>query len=185
MAVYGRGKRSGECIYRASRSILWQAICGVTAMVYLQQQRSYQCDHCGSPEVVALSLLYERGTRTQSGPTYWGKSQSFSAQNAAPPRQKGYGGPFLLCGFLVAFIAFWFCAFSQAFAKYPAAAVTMLVLLGGLGLACVTGFALSCRRVSRYNREVFPTLHWNWLHTYRCQRCGKLIHISPEGSASR
>jgi hypothetical protein len=77
-------------------------------MVYAQQQRSYQCDRCGSPEIVALSLLYERGTRTRSGPAYWGISQSFSAQNAEPPRQKGYGGPGLLCGFLLAFLSFWF-----------------------------------------------------------------------------
>ena len=81
-------------------------------MAYTQQRRSYQCDQCGSPEVVALSLLYERGTRTQSGSAHWGKSQSYSAQNAAPPKQKGYGGPFLLWGFLVAFLSFWFWAFS-------------------------------------------------------------------------
>ena len=88
--------------------IMWQAISGEEAMVYAQQQRSYQCDRCGSPEIVALSLLYERGTRTRSGPAYWGISQSFSAQNAEPPRQKGYGGPGLLCGFLLAFLSFWF-----------------------------------------------------------------------------
>jgi hypothetical protein len=126
-------------------------------MVYAQQQHSYRCDRCGSPEVVALSLLYERGTRTQSGPAYWGKSQSFSAQNTAPPKQKGYGGPFLLWGFLVAFLSFWFWAFSQAFAKFPAAAVNVLVFLGLMGFACVVGFAVSCRRISRHNRAVFPT----------------------------
>jgi DNA-directed RNA polymerase subunit RPC12/RpoP len=177
MVVCESGTRSREYAYRASRRILWQAISRETAMVYAQQQRSYQCDRCGSPEVVALSLLYERGTRTHSGPAYWGKSQSFSAQNAAPPRPKGYGGPLILWGFLVAFLSFWFWAFSQAFAKYPAAAANMLVLLGVLGLVCVTGFAVSCRRISRHNREVFPTLQWNWLHSYRCQRCGKLVHI--------
>ncbi len=146
-------------------------------MVYTQKQRSYQCDQCGSPEVVALSLLYERGTRMQSGPAYWGKSQSFSAQNAAPPRRKGYGAPILLWGFLLAFLSFWFWAFAQALAKFPGAAVNVLVFLALLGLACVAGFAVSCHRISRYNRDVFPTLQWDWVHSYRCQRCGKLVHL--------
>jgi DNA-directed RNA polymerase subunit RPC12/RpoP len=156
---------------------LWQAISGVTEMVYTQQQRSYQCDQCGSPEVVALSLIYERGTRTQSGPAYWGKSQSFFALNAAPPRPKDYGWPFLFWGFLLAFISFWFWAFSQAFVKFPRAAVNVLVFFALLGLACIAGFAVSCHRIRRHNREVFPTLQWNWLHSYRCQRCGKVVHI--------
>jgi hypothetical protein len=146
-------------------------------MVYAQQQRTHQCDRCGSPDVVALSVLYERGTRTHSGPAYWGKSQSYSALNAAPPRPKGYGGPLILCGFLVAFLAFWFWAFTQAFAKFPGSAVNVLLFLALLCLACVAGFAVNCRRTSRYNREVFPTQQWNWLHSYRCQRCGKLVHI--------
>lgn len=146
-------------------------------MVYAQQQRSYHCDRCGSRDVVALSLLYERGTRVHSGPAYWGQSQSFSAQSAAPPKPKGYGGPVVLWGFLIALFAFWFWAFSQAFAKYPTATVKILVLLGMLGLVCVAGLAVSCRRIGRHNREVFPTLQWNWLHSYRCQRCGKLVQI--------
>lgn len=162
---------------RTTVHILWQAIPRVTAMVYGQQQRSYHCDRCGSPDVVSLSLLYERGTRTHSGPAYWGRSQSFSAQNAAPPRPKGYGGPLILWGFLVAFLAFWFWAFSQAFGKYPATAAKVLVLLGALGLVCVAGLAVSCCRISHYNREIFPTLQWDWIHSYRCQRCGKVVHI--------
>jgi hypothetical protein len=27
--------------------------------------------------------------------------------------------------------------------------------------------------VSRYNREVYPRLRWNWEHTYICRRCGR------------
>ncbi len=156
---------------------MWQAVPRVTEMVNTRQQHLYTCDQCGSPDVVALVLLFERSTRTQSGPAYWGKSQSFSAQNASPPRQKGYGGPFLLWGFLLAFIAFWFWAFSLAVAKFPGAAVNVLVVLALLGLGCIAGFAVSCLRISRYNREVFPTLQFNWLHSYRCQRCGKVVHI--------
>jgi hypothetical protein len=117
----------------------------------------------------------------RSGPAYWGMSQSFSAQNAAPPRRKGYGGALLFWGFLVAFLSFWFWAFSQAVTKFPGAAVNVLVILALLGIVCIAGFAVSCHRISHHNRAVFPTLQWNWLHTYRCQRCGKLVHIPSSG----
>jgi hypothetical protein len=43
-----------------------------------------------------------------------------------------------------------------------------------LGVACAGGMLLSFRRIARYNREVYPRLHWNWEHTYFCRRCGKL-----------
>jgi DNA-directed RNA polymerase subunit RPC12/RpoP len=160
-----------------SQCILWQAFSWVTEMTYAQHARLYRCDRCGSPDLVALSLLYERGTRTQSGPAYWGKSQSYSAQNATPPRQKSYGGPVIVWGFVLAFILFWCWAFSQALSGFPRAAGNVLVFLALLGLACLAGFAVNCRWISHYNRAVFPTLHWTWLHTYRCQRCGKLVNI--------
>lgn len=41
---------------------------------------------------------------------------------------------------------------------------------------CVTslaGMVFNLRRVARYNREVYPRLHWNWEHTYICRRCGR------------
>jgi hypothetical protein len=146
-------------------------------MAVAKQQHSYQCDQCGSSNIVALSLLYDHGTRTYSGPTYWGRSQSYSAQGAAPPRRKGYGGPLLLWGFLLYFFLFWSWAFYGARIKYPDTTQYALGFLGLMGLGCVAGLALTCRKVARYNRHVFPTLYRNWAHTYMCRRCAKLLHI--------
>ena len=156
---------------------LWQAIPGVTEMAVAKQQLSYQCDQCGSPNIVALPVLHEQGTRTYSSPAYWGKSQTYSAQGAAPPRRKGYGGPFLLWGFLLYFVLFWFWALYGGPRKYPDTTHYALGFLELIGLGCVTGLVLTCRKVSHYNREVFPTLYRNWAHTYMCRRCGKLLHI--------
>src|SRR5438309_960861 len=99
-------------------------------MSVAKQQPSYQCDQCGSPNIVALPVLYEQGTRTYSSPTNWGSSQSHSAQGAAPPRRKGYGGPFLVWGFLLYFVLFWFWAFDGAMARYPEGTQYTLGFLG-------------------------------------------------------
>jgi len=159
---------------------LWQAIPGVTEMAVAKQQLSYQCDQCGSPNIVALPVLHEQGTRTYSSPTNWGLSQSHSAQGAAPPHRKGYGGPFLLWGFLLSFFLFWSWACYSAMLKYPKTASSMEYPLGHLGLmvlGCVIGLVLTSRKVSRYNRAVFPVLYSTWARTYMCRRCGKLLHI--------
>ena len=149
-------------------------------MSVAKQQHSYQCDQCGSPNIVALPVLYEQGTRTYSSPTNWGSSQSYSAQGAAPPRRKGYGGPFLLWGFLLSFFLFWSWACYSAMLKYPKTASSMeypLGLLGLMVLGCVIGLVLTSRKVSRYNQAVFPVLYSTWARTYMCRRCGKLLHI--------
>jgi len=146
-------------------------------MAVAKQQHSYQCDQCGSPNIVALPVLHEQGTRTYSSPTNWGSSQSYSAQGAAPPRRKGYGGPFLLWGFLLYFVSFWSWALYGALAKYPDTTEYALAFLGLMGIGCVAGLVLAFRKVARYNREFFPTLYRNWTHTYMCRRCGKLLHI--------
>lgn len=107
-------------------------------------------------------------------------SQSHSAQGAAPPRCKGYGGPFLLWGFLLSFFLFWSWACYSAMLKHPKTASSMeypLGLLGLMVLGCVIGLVLASRKVSRYNRAVFPVLYSTWAHTYMCRRCGKLLHI--------
>ena len=88
-------------------------------MSVAKQQHSYQCDQCGSPNIVALPVLYEQGTRTYSSPTNWGSSQSHSAQGAAPPRRKGYGGPFLLWGFLAVILFVLVLGLLQRDAKVP------------------------------------------------------------------
>jgi hypothetical protein len=149
-------------------------------MSVAKQQPSYECDRCGSPNIVALPVLYERGTRTYSSPAYWGKSQTYAAHGAAPPRRKGYGGPFLLWGFLLSFFLFWSWACYSAMLKYPKTVSSMeypLGLLGLMVLGCVIGLVLTSRKVSRYNQAVFPVLYATWAHTYMCRRCGKLLHI--------
>ena len=159
---------------------LWQAIPGVTEMAVAKQQLSYECDQCGSPNIVALPVLHEQGTRTYSSPTNWGSSQSYSAQGAAPPRRKGYGGPFLLWGFLLSFFLFWSWACYSAMLKYPKTASSMeypLGLLGLMVLGCVIGLVLTSRKVSRYNQAVFPVLYSTWARTYMCRRCGKVLQI--------
>ena len=49
------------------------------------QVMAYRCEQCGSPEIVALSQLYEQGTRSFSGRFTSGVSQSYTAKAAAPP----------------------------------------------------------------------------------------------------
>ena len=51
-------------------------------MVTTGQQTAYRCEQCGSPEIVALSLLYEQGTRSFSGRFTSGVSQSYTAKAA-------------------------------------------------------------------------------------------------------
>ena len=67
----------------------------------------YQCDQCGTTNIVAAPLLYEQGTRSYSGPFHSGTSQSYSAQAAAPPDPRGYGRPLLLWGIPICFTFFW------------------------------------------------------------------------------
>jgi len=160
---------------------LWQAIRGVTEMAVAKQQPSCQCDQCGSPNIVALSVLYEQGTRTYSSPAYWGKSRTYSAQGAAPPRRKGYGGPFLAWGFGAYFFFFWGGLLLRGVLERPndfgPISERLAIVLISIGLGLIGGMILNFRRVSRYNARVFPGLYWHWAHTYMCRRCGKLLHI--------
>jgi len=148
-------------------------------MAALVQQNPYQCDQCGTSNIVAVPLLYEQGTRTYSGPFHQGSSQSYSAQAAAPPKPRSYARPLFLWGFAIFFFGFWACAGFSAHFKYPndsSMAHTIAFLLI-LGLACAGGLVLNLRRVSRYNREVYSRLYWDWEHTYQCRRCGKVLVI--------
>jgi len=148
-------------------------------MAALGQQNPYQCDQCGTSNIVAVPLLYEQGTRTYSGPFHQGSSQSYSAQVAAPPKPRSYARPLFLWGFAIFFFGFWACAGFSAHFKYPndsSMAHTIAFLLI-LGLACAGGLVLNLRRVSRYNREVYSRLYWDWEHTYQCRRCGKVLVI--------
>jgi hypothetical protein len=149
-------------------------------MVTAEQQTTYRCAQCGSPEIVALSQLYEQGTRSFSGRFTSGVSQSIAAKAAAPPAPKHYFRPFILWGPVVAFFAMWtYVGFSALF-MHPKAlalkeylAVAFLILF----MTSLAKLLLNLGRVARYNREVYPRLYSDWAHTFMCRRCGKYSFI--------
>jgi hypothetical protein len=149
-------------------------------MASVSQLNLYQCDQCGTANIVAAPVLYQQGTRAYSGTFNSGTSQSFSAQAAAPPSPRGYGRPLLLWGVPTCFTIFWGLAGLGRILDHPKSAATLadaVAILLLLGLVCLGGMVWSFRRVARYNREVYPRLHWDWEHTFFCRRCGKLRSI--------
>jgi hypothetical protein len=149
-------------------------------MAALTQQNPYQCDQCGTSNIVAVPLLYQQGTRTYSGPLHHGSSQSYSAHVAAPPQPRRYIRPLLLWGIPVFLLFFHSSMGISAILEHPrivvnAAPVVTLCLV--LGLACLGGLVANLKRISRYNREVYSQLHWDWEHTYQCRRCGRFLLI--------
>jgi hypothetical protein len=60
-------------------------------MASVSQLNPYQCDQCGTANIVAALILYQQGTRAYSGTLNSGTSQSYSAQAAAPPALVGMG----------------------------------------------------------------------------------------------
>jgi hypothetical protein len=146
-------------------------------MASVSQLNLYQCDQCGTTNIVAAPVLYQQGTRAYSGTFNSGTSQSYSAQVAAPPSPRGYGRPLVLWGVPICFTIFWGLAGFGRILEHPKSAATLadaVAILLFLGMVCLGGMLLSFRRIARYNREVYPRLHWNWEHTYICRRCGKL-----------
>ena len=145
-------------------------------MATLPLQNSYRCDQCGTPEIVAVPVLYQQGTRSFSGLFNHGTSQSYSAQAAAPPRARGYVRPFLLWGFFVVLFSISSFFDLSALLARPTIPTTEIEIAGiflSLWLASVGGLAWSLRRIYRYNHDIYPQLHWNWTHTYMCRRCGR------------
>ena len=145
-------------------------------MASVSQQTPYQCDQCGTANIVAAPLLYAQGTRNYSGPFYSGTSQSFSAQAVAPPPPRGYGRPLLIWGIPICLTFFWgFVGLIGILDRSKSAADlgnTVAILLF-VGAVCAGGMLLNFRRIARYNRDVYSRLYWNWEHTYVCRRCGK------------
>ena len=148
-------------------------------MASVSQFNPYQCDQCGTANIVAAPVLYEQGTRTYSGTFHSGTSQSYSAQAVAPPHPRGYVRPFLALGIPI----FFSCPLdgssaSGRFSNHPKSTVQRLEL--AVAVSCFSawllllGWSSVFGRIARYNREVYPRLHWNWEHTYICRRCGKL-----------
>ena len=145
-------------------------------MASVHQQNPYRCDQCGTPDIIAIPLLYQQGTRAYSGPLYSGSSQSYSARAAAPPRAQSYARPLFLWGFAIYGACFLAYGGFSAHLKHPndASLASLISLFLFLGLAAVVGLLLNLRRISRYNRQVYPRSLWDWEHTYRCRRCGNL-----------
>ena len=144
------------------------------------QQHIYQCDECGTPEIVAVPILYQQGTRTFSGLFNHGISQSASAHAAAPPRRRSYTGGLLTWGFPVALftIATYFdlrALFQRSTISAQETGIAIVFLF--LCLASVWRMGRGVLRVSRYNREVYPKLQSDWAHTFMCRRCGKILLI--------
>ncbi len=145
-------------------------------MASVSQPKPYQCDQCGTTNIVAAPVLYQQGTHTYSTRFHSGTTQSFSAQAAAPPDPRGYGRPFLFWGVPICFMFFWGFAGLGRILDHPQSAAALgnaVGILLFLGVVLLGGMLLSFRRVARYNREVYPRLYWNWEHTYICRRCGR------------
>ena len=141
----------------------------------VEQQTPYQCDRCGAMNVVAAPVVYQQGTHSYSNRFGSGTTQSFSARVVAPPSPRRYVRPLFLWGFGIAFSIFWGSAAIRIVARDSHSAVDVtgpMLFLACLGLICCFGLLFSIRRIARYNREIYPHLHWNWEHTYICRRCG-------------
>ncbi len=147
------------------------------------QQHLYQCDQCGTSEIVAIPILYQQGTRTFSGIFNHGTSQSASAQAVAPPRLRGYLGQIFIWGFAVSLCSLWSVTSLLSFFRHTEvstsqAEVTAVFLV--LWIASIAGMIRSLRQTARYNRKIYPKLHSDWAHTFMCRRCGKLLLIPEE-----
>jgi hypothetical protein len=146
-------------------------------MASVSQLNPYQCDQCGTTNVVAAPVLYEQGTRAYSGTFSSGTSQSYSAQAASPPRPQGYLRPLVLWGPPTFILFVWTFVGLSSILEHP----TTTALHGNtvaaflfLSVSSLVGMAISFRKIARYNRQVYPQLQWNWEHTYICRRCGKI-----------
>ena len=145
-------------------------------MASVSQLNPYQCDQCGTANIVAAPVLYQQGTHTYSTRFHSGTTQSFSAQAATPPRPRGYLRPFLVWGPAIIIFFVWTVAGVNSIYEHPmtsALRLSTVTVFLFLGAASLVGMAFSVRSITRYNREVYPRLHWNWEHTYICRRCGR------------
>ena len=146
-------------------------------MASVSQLNPYQCDQCGTANIVAAPVLYQLGTRAHSGTFSSGTSQSYSAQAVTPPRPRGYLMPLVLWGPAIFILLVWTIVGLSSILEHPTTTalrannVAAFLLLAAVSLA---GMVFSFRRIARYNREIYPRLYWNWEHTYICKRCGKL-----------
>lgn len=149
-------------------------------MEAVSQSSFYQCDRCGTTNVVAAPVLFEQGTRTYSGTFSSGTTQTFAAQAAAPPRPRGYLRPFVTWGPAIAIFFAWSVAGISSIHEHPLTSAlhpNTVAVFFVLCLTSVAGLLLSLQKRVRYNRETYPQLQWNWEHTYICRRCGRNLLI--------
>jgi predicted RNA-binding Zn-ribbon protein involved in translation (DUF1610 family) len=146
------------------------------------QQTAYRCEQCGSPEIVALSLLHEQGTRNFSGRLTSGVSQSYTAKAASPPRPRGYLRACLGWGFPIVFCFFWGLLGLSAILRHSKAPISLeitVAVLLFLGCILILRLLFSFHKTSRYNKEVYTRLSSDWADTFMCRRCGKYSLIRP------
>ena len=156
-------------------------------MATLPLQNSYRCDRCGTPEIVAVPVLYQQGTRSFSVLFNHGTSQSYSALAATPPQTKGYVGPILLWGFVVTLFSISSFFDLNTLVQRRAFSVTegeIVAIFLFLLIGSIWGMLRTLRKISRYNCDVYPQLHWNWAPTFMCRQCGEFTLISSQQCGS-
>lgn len=149
-------------------------------MEAVKQNNSYQCDRCGSTNVVAAPVLFQLGTRTYSGTFNSGTTQTFAAQAVAPPRPRGYLRPLVIWGPAIAIFFAWSIAGISSIHEHPLTSAlhpSTVVIFLVLAAASVIGLLFALWKRIRYNRDIHPQLQWNWEHTYICRRCGQSLLI--------
>ena len=146
------------------------------------QEMAYRCEQCGSPEIVALSQLYEQGTRSFSGRFTSGVSQSYTAKAASPPRPRGYLRACLGWGFPIVLCCFWGLLGLSAILQHSRAPISLeitVAVLLFLGCMLILRLLFSFHKTARYNKQVYTRLYSDWEHTFKCRRCGKYSLIHP------
>jgi hypothetical protein len=150
-------------------------------MASVSQPNPYHCDQCGTANIVAAPVLYHQGTHMYFTRFHSGTTQSLSARAVAPPRCRGYLRSLLVWGPAITIFFVWTVVGVSSIYEHPMtsalrpSAVTVFLFLGA---ASLLGMVFSLRAISRYNREIYPRLRWNWEHTYVCRRCGNSQLIS-------
>ena len=146
-------------------------------MATLAAQQAYQCAECGNPDIVAVPMIYQQGTRTFSGIFNRGVSQSVAAQQMAPPRPRTYFRVVAVWGALVLLSLLWTVTSVAALTrpqKTSMALFEVTILSSALLLVTAVGLFRSAYAVYRYNRETYRRLLAGWSHSFMCKRCGKL-----------
>ena len=149
-------------------------------MASVSQLNPYQCDQCGTANIVAAPVVYQQGTRAYSGTFNSGTSQSYSAQQAVPPRPLGYLKPVFRWGPLILLLSVWTVIGFRSILELPRMSmfrVELAVVFLLLEVFALAGLVFNLRKIARYNRDIYPRLRWNWEHTYICRRCGKFSLI--------